>query len=218
MIAVVKADAYGHGALPVVRALRDAGCRRFAVVTLEEAAVLRDDGVEVPILVLGGVHDPDEAALAAARRLTPVVHHPRQLPWLAMGGYALVTCGAVAVGRSAVNKWSYGLVPHYLTVSTYLLLAGVVLLAVLVADLRARSRHPALREGLPRLAAAGLGALLAFQALQWGDRRRGDARVALSDGRDFGRGGDGFVRLNFATSRAILTEVLERMEAALARG
>src|SRR5262245_32566302 len=42
-------------------------------------------------------------------------------------------------------------------------------------------------------------------------------RVALSRGPNFGQGGRGFVRLNFATSRAILTQVLERMAAALGR-
>jgi cystathionine beta-lyase len=41
------------------------------------------------------------------------------------------------------------------------------------------------------------------------------ARVALSDGPDFGEAGRGFVRLNFATSRAILDEILERMAAAV---
>ena len=41
------------------------------------------------------------------------------------------------------------------------------------------------------------------------------ARVALSDGRNFGAGGETFVRLNFATSRAILREILERMARAL---
>jgi cystathionine beta-lyase len=44
------------------------------------------------------------------------------------------------------------------------------------------------------------------------------ARVALSDGRKNGPGGDGFVRLNFATSRPILTQILERLEKSLARG
>jgi len=43
------------------------------------------------------------------------------------------------------------------------------------------------------------------------------ARVALSDGRAFGAGGDGFVRLNFATSRHILTTILKRMAAAVAQ-
>jgi cystathionine beta-lyase len=43
------------------------------------------------------------------------------------------------------------------------------------------------------------------------------ARVALSDGRNFGAGGETFARLNFATSRAILREILERMARALER-
>lgn len=42
------------------------------------------------------------------------------------------------------------------------------------------------------------------------------ARVALSEGADFGEDGHGFVRLNFATSRGVLTQILDRMEAALA--
>ncbi|MAE95608.1 MAG: aminotransferase [Deltaproteobacteria bacterium] len=44
-----------------------------------------------------------------------------------------------------------------------------------------------------------------------------EARVAVSPGPEFGPGGEGFVRLNFATSRPILQEILERMAAALAR-
>ena len=43
------------------------------------------------------------------------------------------------------------------------------------------------------------------------------ARVALSPGPRFGQGGAGFARLNFATSRAILDQILERMAAALGR-
>ncbi|MBW2372922.1 MAG: hypothetical protein JRF70_10320, partial [Deltaproteobacteria bacterium] len=92
----------------------------------------------------------------------------RWLPWLAMGGYAVVTCAAVGIGRSALNKWSYGLVPHYLTVSTYLLLADVVLVGLVVEDLLKRTRRPLLRAALPRVLALGAGALLAFQSLQWG--------------------------------------------------
>jgi hypothetical protein len=92
----------------------------------------------------------------------------RWLPWLAMGGYAVVTSAAVGIGRSALNKWSYGLVPHYLTVSTYLLLADVVLVGLVVEDLLQRTRRPLLRAALPRALALGAGALLAFQALQWG--------------------------------------------------
>ncbi len=77
VIAVVKADAYGHGAAPVAHALAGAGCRRLAVVSLAEGVALRDAGVALPILVLGGVQAGAEEALA--RGLTPVLHHPGQL-------------------------------------------------------------------------------------------------------------------------------------------
>jgi alanine racemase len=76
-IAVVKAEAYGHGAVPVARALAAAGCRRFAVATVEEGCALREAGVAAPILVLGGAHG--EAELAREARLAPVVHHAGQL-------------------------------------------------------------------------------------------------------------------------------------------
>ncbi len=55
--AVVKADAYGHGALPVARALADVGCDFFAVATIDEALALRADGISGTILVLGYVLD-----------------------------------------------------------------------------------------------------------------------------------------------------------------
>jgi len=104
----------------------------------------------------------------ALRRCRDARLWDRWLPWLAMGGYAVVTCAAVGIGRSALNKWSYGLVPHYLTVSTYLLLADVVLVGLVVEDLLKRTRRPLLRAALPRVLALGAGALLAFQSLQWG--------------------------------------------------
>jgi len=77
VIAVVKADAYGHGAVPIARELAAAGCRRLAVASLEEAVALREAGVALPILVLGGVQAGADEALA--RGLTPVVHHRGQL-------------------------------------------------------------------------------------------------------------------------------------------
>jgi len=74
LIAVIKADGYGHGAVEVARTLGRAGCGRFAVVTVDEACSLRDAGIGAPILVLGGVHGPSEARELAARELCPVVH------------------------------------------------------------------------------------------------------------------------------------------------
>jgi alanine racemase len=79
VIAVVKADAYGHGVVTVARALVEAGCPRVATATLDEAVALRDAGLGAPILVLGGVHGIEEAAAAVARGLTPVVHGRSQL-------------------------------------------------------------------------------------------------------------------------------------------
>lgn len=82
VIAVVKADAYGHGAVPVARKLAAAGCRSFAVATVEEAAQLRGAGIGHAILVLGGVHDAAEADEAVALGLTPVIQHGGHLALL----------------------------------------------------------------------------------------------------------------------------------------
>ena len=53
LTAVVKADAYGHGALAVARALQTAGCFSFAVSNLQEGVELRKGGVKGDILILG---------------------------------------------------------------------------------------------------------------------------------------------------------------------
>ena len=57
VMGVVKADAYGHGAVPVARALAAASVERFAVATVPEAIELRDAGIEAPILVLAAPLD-----------------------------------------------------------------------------------------------------------------------------------------------------------------
>ncbi len=53
VMAVVKGDGYGLGAVEVSKALQEEGCRAFAVTTVAEALTLRDHGIEEPILVLG---------------------------------------------------------------------------------------------------------------------------------------------------------------------
>lgn len=53
IMAVIKADAYGHGVIPVARALLEEGCQRFAVATPDEALEIREAGIHQPILVLG---------------------------------------------------------------------------------------------------------------------------------------------------------------------
>ncbi len=75
---VVKADAYGHGARPVVAALCEAGARHFAVATLAEAVELREAGVSGLVLVLGGLQRGEERE-ASAHGLLPLVGTVGQL-------------------------------------------------------------------------------------------------------------------------------------------
>jgi len=97
LIAVIKADAYGHGALPVARALVGAGCRRLAVLGVDEAVALRDAGIEAALLVLGGVHDAGEAAEAVAKRLVPVLHDAAALARMATAARAAGSRASVQV-------------------------------------------------------------------------------------------------------------------------
>jgi alanine racemase len=73
VLAVVKDDAYGHGAVPVSHALAAQGCRRFAVASLEEAAALREAGICGEIIALGGFFAGQEQD-AAELEITPAVH------------------------------------------------------------------------------------------------------------------------------------------------
>jgi alanine racemase len=72
-MAVVKADAYGHGAVPVARAALEAGAHSLAVVTAEEGAVLRRGGISAPILVFTDLL-PDRLALASEHNLAVTAH------------------------------------------------------------------------------------------------------------------------------------------------
>ncbi len=74
--AVVKADAYGHGAVPVARAATDAGAAWLAVALVEEGVELRRAGLDGPVLLLT---EPPAAAIDAmvAHDLTPLVYSPR---------------------------------------------------------------------------------------------------------------------------------------------
>jgi alanine racemase len=73
LMAVVKADAYGHGAVPAARAAVEAGADSLAVVTVEEGAELRRAGLEVPILVFTDL-PPDRLPLAREHRLVATAH------------------------------------------------------------------------------------------------------------------------------------------------
>ncbi len=75
LMAVVKADGYGHGALPVARELLSAGANWLAVSNLDEALQLREGGITAPILILSYTPS-EEAARLAAHRITQTVVGP----------------------------------------------------------------------------------------------------------------------------------------------
>lgn len=72
MMAVVKANAYGHGALEVARTLEELGCACFGVAIPEEGIKLRESGIKNAIVVLGGIF-PEQAPDVVEHALTPVV-------------------------------------------------------------------------------------------------------------------------------------------------
>jgi len=78
VMAVVKADAYGHGAVPVAKCLAGCGVEWFGVATVEEALELRTAGIMQPILLLGGLYMSDPAHLVEYR-LTPSVSSTARL-------------------------------------------------------------------------------------------------------------------------------------------
>jgi alanine racemase len=77
VMAVVKANAYGHGLVSTALALADADS--FAVARLEEGIALRAAGVRAPIVLLEGVFSAEQLAEAAHHRFELVVHDPVQL-------------------------------------------------------------------------------------------------------------------------------------------
>jgi alanine racemase len=93
VIAVVKADAYGHGVEAVSETLAEAGAAMLAVVTVEEALSIRAVGVRAPALVLLGASDRAEAEAAVAADCALVVWSVEQA--------RLVDDVAAALGRRA---------------------------------------------------------------------------------------------------------------------
>ncbi|MDR3554853.1 MAG: alanine racemase [Syntrophobacteraceae bacterium] len=81
VIPVIKADAYGHGAVVVAGRLVREGCSMFAVARFEEAMELRESGISTPILVLGRLF-PDQIIEAVKAGLTISIFDPEDLDWI----------------------------------------------------------------------------------------------------------------------------------------
>src|SRR5690606_27075629 len=136
VMGVVKADAYGHGAVPVARVLLAEGVRRFAVANVPEGVELREAGIAVPVLVLGAplpeylpacarydlavtVTSPEvaEAVVEAAEKAGPLtVHLKVDTGMNRLGVEPADTPGVLARLRAAPGVEVEGLMTHFATV------------------------------------------------------------------------------------------------------
>jgi len=80
VMAIIKADAYGHGIVRAARAL--AAADGFGVASIDEALVLREAGITQPITLLEGVFEAAELVLVRQHGLSVVVHHATQIDML----------------------------------------------------------------------------------------------------------------------------------------
>jgi alanine racemase len=138
IIGVVKANAYGHGAVAVARTLRDAGVERLAVATVDEGRALRAAGIAEPLLLLWGI-GPAEAAAVIELSLEATVYDRL--------GVDLLESAAQAAGvRASVQlKLDSGLGRQGSQPDEAIELAGVI----------ARSRHLQLTGTFSHLAVPG---------------------------------------------------------------
>ncbi|GAA4651592.1 alanine racemase [Kistimonas scapharcae] len=82
VVGVIKANAYGHGALTIARVLESERIDCLAVACIEEALELRHNGIQSPILLLEGFYSADELPLIEQYQLTTVIQHQDQIGML----------------------------------------------------------------------------------------------------------------------------------------
>lgn len=137
IISVVKADAYGHGAVAVTGRLEAEGADRFAVAIAEEGVALRRAGRRGEILILG-FSDPADLALHRAYALTPTLYDTGQ-----------------AAGFAAASRAHSGPIPVHLKLDTGMGRLGIRPEQLgAVADLLRRSEKLALRGTFAQLSNA----------------------------------------------------------------
>lgn len=78
LMAVVKADAYGHGAVTVAQTVLQHGASWLGVATIPEGIELRKAGIDAPILILGATNTPDQVLCMAHWKLQPTLCTPKQ--------------------------------------------------------------------------------------------------------------------------------------------
>lgn len=93
IFAVIKADAYGHGAIETAKALVAADA--FAVARVDEAIELRNAGIDKTLILLEGIRSAEELVLASKYKLSPVFHNEHQLQ----------LCAQTVLEQSLTNCW-----------------------------------------------------------------------------------------------------------------
>lgn len=93
VMGIVKANAYGHGLVPVARHLEAQGVEQLGVAFVEEGLALRRAGLQVPILVLGGIHAP---------QVTQFLIHDLEVTVSSIDKLRQVERAAESIGRKAV--------------------------------------------------------------------------------------------------------------------
>lgn len=78
LMAVVKADAYGHGAVTVAKTVLEAGASWLGVATVPEGIQLREGGIKAPILILGATNTAEQIHAIAHWKLQPTLCSPKQ--------------------------------------------------------------------------------------------------------------------------------------------
>ncbi len=108
LMAVVKADGYGHGDVAVARAALESGATWLGVALVEEGLTLRSAGIEAPILVLSEL-PPGSEPVALAHRLTPTVASDAALDRLATAARGSVGVHVkVDTGMHRLGVWPPG--------------------------------------------------------------------------------------------------------------
>jgi alanine racemase len=97
LMAVVKADAYGHGAIAVAQTVLQSGASLLGVATVPEGIELREAGIKAPILILGATYTPEQIKAIAEWQLQPTLCNFKQALVFAETLEAISLCQPVPV-------------------------------------------------------------------------------------------------------------------------
>ncbi|HVA67855.1 MAG TPA: alanine racemase [Candidatus Binataceae bacterium] len=188
LMAVVKADAYGHGAVETTRALRAEGCRHFGVANVAEARQLRAAGIEDRIYVFGGFF-ADQAEDIVRLDLTPFVFDLALIAQLEGAAQRFGRSGFPIHLKIDTGATRLGIMPEDLGIAIELLARAPSLRAEGVCTLLANAGDPSspitdrqierFNEALATLRAAGISPTVAHVANSAASVLRPDSHFTL---------------------------------------